>query len=88
MKEFKRFFLSLWTKISEENRKQMIHFISLMLNFLLNSILFSIPITIIIFHAFSWKQYGITIICVWILLPFVEHYYVWFRETWKDNIRR
>ena len=57
LKEFYSFILFLLTKISEDNRNNIIIKLSLILNYLLNSILLSIPLTFILFKHFSLKNY-------------------------------
>jgi hypothetical protein len=85
-KKVKRKILSVWTKLSEESRENIVKKFSSSLNYLFNSLLLSIPLCFIIYHSISLKYYGIIVLCVWVLLPFIEDYYVWFREKWKDDL--
>jgi len=74
-------FLEIWTKISEEKRKKFISFLDISFNYLQNALLISVPVMLLL-HISYWKS----VICIWIILPFLEHYYIWIRETWKDDI--
>lgn len=77
----RKIFLDQWTKISEENREKFFSFLSVTLNFLLNALLLSVPVTLLLPISY-WKS----VICIWFSLPFIEHYYVWFRENWRDSL--
>ena len=74
-------FLAKWTRIPEESRDKFFSFLNISFNFLQNAMLISIPIRLI-FPVSYWKS----VICVLVILPFFEHYYVWLREEWKDNL--
>lgn len=77
----RKYILEKLTKIPEENRKKFISFSSVTLNFLVNAIILSIPVTLLL-HFPYWKS----VVCIWIIQPFFEHYYIWLRETWKDEL--
>lgn len=88
-KKFRAKVLARWTKIPELTRKSFLINLSSALNYLINSCLLSVPFTFFISSwSWSWKMYFILVLCGWILMPFIEHYYVWFRENWKDSIRK
>jgi len=74
-------FLKEWTKISEENRKSFFLSLFKFINILYTSLLLSVPITLLTTISL-WKS----VICFLLLLHFFEHYYVWVRENWKDDI--
>lgn len=78
--------LKLWCKFSEETRESIVDKLSEILNYLGNAVLLAVPLTFILLPDFSIKNYLITVACVWILIPFIEEYYVWFREKWKDSL--
>lgn len=71
-----------WTRIPEIRRDMGIAAIVTALNFLLNAALLSIPLTV-----FTELSYWESVISLWVLIPFVEHYYTWFRERWRDSVR-
>ena len=73
--------LTQWTKISEERRKQFISFFNSSFNYLQNAVLIAVPLSLL--TRFSYIQ---SMIIIWFSLPFIEHYYVWFREKWKDDL--
>jgi len=77
----KKKFLFYWTKISEENRKGFFITFHSSFNYLQNALLLSVLITLL--TGFSYFK---SVICVWVLLPFFEHYYIWLREKWKDDL--
>ena len=76
--EVRKKFLKRWTKISEKNRKKFFISLSSAINFFLTALLLTVPITLLTTVS-PWK----TVISLWFFLPFMEHYYIWFRETWK-----
>lgn len=71
-----------WTSYEEEDRKWFLAKLGILLNFGANSAALALPLWII-FPVSYWK----TLLCLWILLPFIEHYYVWIREGWRDNLQ-
>ena len=72
-------FLFYWTKISEPSRDTFFMFVSTLLNYLLNAVLFAIPVSIF-FHQNFW----LCMLAFWALLPLFEHYYVWVCAGWND----
>ncbi len=74
-------FLDKWTRIPEKSRIKFISTLSIVLNYLVNALLLAVPISLL-----TTVSYPKTVICIWFSLPFIEHYYVWFRENWKDNL--
>jgi hypothetical protein len=85
--ELKNKVIGRWHKISLDRRKSIIIKVETVLNYLVNAIIISVPLTII-FTSFNLANYFSMILCVWFVLPFIEHYYIWFRENWKNDIHK
>ena len=77
----RKIFLEKWTKIPEERRELFFSFLHSSFNYLQNALLLAVPIWL-----FASAPYYKIMLCIWFTLPFVEHYYLWFREKWKDDI--
>jgi len=75
-----------WDSFPEEKQKSILESVSSISNFLVNAILLAIPVSLLFFNPFTIKSYFLMVLCLWILMPFVENYYVWFRERWKDEL--
>ena len=74
-------FLEKWTRIPEGSRKKFFSFLNISFNFLQNALLLAVPVTLL-----TTVSYLESVIIIWIILPFLEHYYVWLREEWKDEL--
>lgn len=78
-------FLFRWTKIPEKSRKTFFSFLDVSFNYFQNALFIAVPITIIV-NLFIDFPYWKALICVWFSIPFFEHYYIWLREKWKDEV--
>ena len=67
--------LKYWTKIPKEFREQFWIFLSEVINYLWNGVLLAIPISIL-----TEYPYIKCVICVTVVLAFIEHYWIWFWE--------
>ena len=76
----RKFVLAQWTKIPEKSRAVFWKALGESLNYLANALLISVPVSVLTGFSY-WKS----VLCTWIILPFVEHYYVWFHEGWKGK---
>lgn len=87
-KKIRNKILLIWGKIGEDKQKQITERAEFILNYLVNSILLSVPFYIFSYFVFgtNYSRWFLIIICLWISLPFIEHYYIWFREGWKKEI--
>jgi len=74
-------FLFYWTKIHEDHRKQFWRFVKTGTEFLFNAVLLAVPFSILTRYTYFQM-----VLCVWFSLPFIEHYYVFFMEKWKDHL--
>lgn len=60
--------------------------------FILNYMLNSVPISVFVYLVMSlWIHHGVlrflgTYICIIIFSIYFEHYYIWIRSKWKDNL--
>jgi len=88
MKKIKSWILQRWGSLKVETQNWIIGKVETLLNYIINSIIVSIPIYLILFLKYDLKLYNYFILVVIVLtaLPFIEHYYVWFREDWKKDI--
>ena len=77
-------FLKRWTKIPEGSRKKFFSFLNIAFHYFQNAILLAIAVTSLV-SLFDKFTYWKAVICIWFSLPFIEHYYVWFRENWKHE---
>ena len=77
-----------WHKIPEPVRLNILHVTGIILNYLSNGILLSVPIYIFLFLKYnsSFDVYFYLVISISILLAFMEHYYVFFRQNWQKMI--
>ena len=88
MKKVITFLKQKWDLINPDIQDRIVTIIFNFFNYLFNALLLSIPIAIIFFvlgESFK-SSYFYSVICVWIFIPYMEHYYVWFRDKWKDDI--
>jgi len=69
--------------IPQKTKESVLARLSVILNYLANSILLAIPLSIILS-----VNYLVCVICLWVLIPYIESYYVWFRERWKDDLAK
>jgi hypothetical protein len=69
-----------WGRLREPQKDWVVKTLDTILNYLANATFLSIPISIAVKVPF-WK----TLICVWLLIPMIEHYYIWFRAKWKED---
>ena len=79
--KLKKVLIKEWGKLKEVQQIKLLNFIEKTINYFLTSLLCSIPL-FLFFGVVWWKS----IISIFLLLPFFEHYYVWLREKWKDDI--
>lgn len=78
--------LQIITLIPEITRETIIERADTTFNYLQNSSLLSIPLSITLFwNDWTIKKYLLIVLSLWVLLPFIEHYYWWFREGWKEK---
>jgi len=80
--------MQLWGSVDESLQEKIIDFLSLSLNYLFNSFLLAIPIYLFFLTRYSSKLkiYFFLVLSIFIILIFFEHYYVWVREGWKENL--
>jgi len=85
MMNLKRSIIEFWHKIPEKERKEHISNIEKILNYLVNASLLSVPTYFfsLLFLKSSFIRFILILISLWILLPFIEYYYVWFKDDWK-----
>jgi len=77
----KKVLIKEWGKLKEVHQIKLLTFLEKTINYFLTSLFFSIPLCL--FFDFVWWR---TILSIFLILPFLEHYYVWLREKWKDDI--
>lgn len=66
--------------IKPENKKKFYD----VMNYLFNAILVGVPFYFIgnIWFDPDILRYAKVVLAFWVILPFMEHYYVWFRRDW------
>ena len=76
-----------WHKIPENIRTHILDCLSIILNYLANGILLSVPIYIFLYLIFNlpFNTYFYLVISISILLSYIEHYYIFFKENWKKQ---
>jgi hypothetical protein len=79
--------LRQWTRLSEENRAEFWNGLIAVINYLWNGLLFGTMVK----FAIDMKKAGVyplwkVAICTGLALLLLEHYYVWFREKWRENL--
>lgn len=89
MNKLKRYLLQKWDAIPLEKRNTGIQKVNSLLVYFLNALLLSIPLTIFLyFRGFAFfRTYIFSVASLWVIIPYVEHYYVWFRRTWYEEIQ-
>jgi len=94
-KWYKDQFLERWHKVEEEKRKSILAVLVTSINFGCNAFLLAIPFQILLFFLAengkllivpSFKTYILITLSLAILLPFFEHYFIWIKSKWKDDI--
>lgn len=70
--------------VPEERRDSVLSSLERVLDYFVNASLLALPVSLVIFWKdVSFLDYVLVVLCLWIALPFVEHYYAWFRSDWK-----
>ena len=77
-----------WTAKPEDEREAWLGKAQYGLNCLTTAVLLSFPVSglfYLLFSFWSLQSHFTVFFCVLVSVPVLEHYYVWFREEWKDG---
>ena len=87
MNRIKKRVLQKWDAIDKDLRTQIVKTLVSVFNYFLNALLLSIPVSIVFYlwNGEFWKMYFFSVICLWIIIPYMEYYYIWFKDKWREN---
>lgn len=78
-----------WHKVPQKKQNLILVYAEKVLNYLLNSLLLAIPcyfFSTLFLGGHDFVRYLIIFVSLFVLLPFIEHYYIWFRDGWMNDI--
>lgn len=86
----KRYLSQKWEVLSIDSRLWILDRVESIINYSYRSLFFSVPLCIVLLMLTSIgiRDLFLLILSVALILPFFEHYYVWLREEWKDELTR
>lgn len=76
-----------WGDLQESKEDEIVK-LGTILNYGVTSGFLSVPLFTLslIYYKPTILRFFLIMLSLWCLLPFVEYYYLWFRELWRDDL--
>lgn len=81
--------MQYWGSVPEEKKTTILAVIQSLLNYLLAALFLTVPVSVVLsfFFELSLLKVFFIFLALFFFFPYMEHYYVWFREDWKREIK-